>query len=121
MRDGQRDCGFRPGARRDPRVAVQARERESWRDPCETPFSVAHAPPPEGRMRRHEFHVRDPRLEKVGAEADDVFGGIEIVSGHFLATERERAGCTKRLVIEGFVPDATAASQRGEQGVYELV
>src|SRR5207244_6387326 len=113
-RDRQRDQRFGTGADGDPRVRVQAGERQARRNPRERSSRIADLTAARRGIAGGELDVRDPRVEEFSAEGEDRCGAIELVARDFVYTERELAGAQQRLVVERFVEQPAACVQRAE-------
>src|SRR5437868_14072494 len=69
---------------------------------------------PERRVRRRELHVRDPGLEELGAERQDVLRAIEVVARDLVAPECEPPGRAQRFVLERLNREMATAAERVE-------
>ncbi len=115
VRDGQHQRGLRAGPNRQPLVGIEPGEVAARARVDELgDLTVGKA------VRLGEaalvFRGREPGVQEIGPEREDVLGGAEVVRRKLIEAEHPPVGRPDRLVIERRPPGDLAAQRRGPLG-----
>ena len=119
-RHAERQKGFPAGCDRNPLVRVGAGERHARFDLDEAAVrwgrGAPHAAERLGIVRR-----RMPRVQKVGAEADEKTRRGEVVGGDRRPVETDAAGLSEGFIAERLVGEQPLGAQRGQPTCGQVV